>query len=65
MKPNTAGNAPAFLTVGETATRWKSSERHVRRMIAEGSLPVHRIGRLVRIALADIVLFEAKSCPAA
>lgn len=65
MKPNSPGTTPTFLTVREVATRWKSSERHIWRMIADGRLRVHRIGRLVRIALADIVLFEATSCPAA
>jgi excisionase family DNA binding protein len=65
VKSNSPGTAPAFLTVRELATRWKSSERHIWRMIADDSLPVHRIGRLVRIALADIVLFEAASRQAA
>jgi excisionase family DNA binding protein len=65
VKPNSPGTTPTFLTVREVAARWKSSERHIWRMIADGRLRVHRIGRLVRIALADIVLFEATSRPAA
>jgi excisionase family DNA binding protein len=64
MKPTTPGTAPAFLTVKELADRWKLSTRSVWRLIADGRLRVHRIGRLVRIALADIVLFEATSRPA-
>jgi excisionase family DNA binding protein len=65
MKPNTAGPAPSFLTVKELVARWKMSTRSIGRMIAAGRLPVHRIGRLVRIALVDVVLFEATSRPAA
>jgi excisionase family DNA binding protein len=65
MKFNTAGPAPAFLTVQELAARWKTSPRTVRRLIADGRLQVHRIGRLVRIAFAVIVLFEAENGPAA
>jgi excisionase family DNA binding protein len=65
MKSNTAAPAPAFLTVRELAARWKTSPRTVRRLIADGQLRVHRIGRLVRIALTVIVLFEAENGPAA
>jgi excisionase family DNA binding protein len=65
VKTNAPGIPPAFLTVRELAMRWKSSERHIWRMIADGRLRVHRIGRLVRIALADVVLFEVTSRPAA
>jgi excisionase family DNA binding protein len=56
-----SGLAGVFLTIQEVAGRWKTSPRNVHRKIADGSLPVHRIGRLVRIALSDIVLFEAQS----
>ena len=64
MKPNTAGTAPAFLTVQETRRALEDRRtRNVWRMIADGRLRVHRIGRLVRIALADIVLFEAAELP--
>jgi excisionase family DNA binding protein len=65
MKPTTPGTAPAFLTVQELAARWKMSTRSIGRMTADGRLRVHRIGRLVRIAVADVVLFEAASRPAA
>lgn len=56
-----SGLAAIFLTIQEVAARWKTSPRNVHRKIADGSLPVHRIGRLVRIALTDILLFEAQS----
>jgi excisionase family DNA binding protein len=65
VKSITPGTAPAFLTVRELAVRWRSSERHIWRIIADGRLRVHHIGRLLRISLADIVLFEATSRPAA
>ncbi len=65
MKPSTSAVAPAFLTVQELAARWKTSSRTIWRMIADGRLRVHRIGRLVRIALSVVVLFEAESGPAA
>lgn len=63
MKPNNFGTAPTFLTVQELAARWKTSPRNIRRLTADGRLRVHRIGRLVRIALTVIVLFEAENGP--
>jgi excisionase family DNA binding protein len=63
MKTNTTGPAP-FLTVKELADRWKTSPRTIWRMIADGRLRVHRIGRLVRIAITVIVVFEAENGPA-
>jgi excisionase family DNA binding protein len=65
MKSNTTSPAPAFLTVREVAARWKTSTRTIRRLIADGRLRVHRIGRVVRIAYAVIVIFEAENGPAA
>jgi excisionase family DNA binding protein len=46
-------------TIGETADILNASSRTVRRHLDSGALPVHRIGRLVRIADADIALFLA------
>ena len=37
------------LTVRQVAERWQVSERSIRRMIADGRLPVVRLGRAVRI----------------
>jgi excisionase family DNA binding protein len=37
------------------------SERHVRRLIASKELPTHKFGKAVRIALSDVLVFEARS----
>jgi excisionase family DNA binding protein len=49
-----AGNPPVdkgLLTVRQVAENWQVSERTIRRMIADGRLPVIRLGRAVRIPL--------------
>jgi excisionase family DNA binding protein len=38
-----------LLTVDQLAELWQISQRTVRRMIADGRLPVIRLGRAVRI----------------
>ena len=38
-----------LLTVRQVAENWQVSERTIRRMIADGRLPVIRLGRAVRI----------------
>jgi excisionase family DNA binding protein len=46
------GNPPVgqgLLTVHQVAKDWQVSERSIRRMIADGRLPVVRLGRAVRI----------------
>jgi len=45
-------NPPAdeeLLTVQQVAENWQISSRMARRMIADGRLPVRRLGRAVRI----------------
>jgi excisionase family DNA binding protein len=47
-----SGNLPpdgVLLTVHQVAENWQVSERTVRRMIADGRLPIIRLGRAVRI----------------
>jgi excisionase family DNA binding protein len=44
----------AMLKVAAVAERLDASERHVRRLIAAGDLPVHRIGRSVRVSEEDL-----------
>jgi excisionase family DNA binding protein len=44
----------SLLRVEAVATRLAVSTRHVRRLIAAGDLPVHRIGRSVRVAEEDL-----------
>jgi excisionase family DNA binding protein len=48
-------------TIAEAAELLNVSPRTVRRLIESGALPVHRIGRLVRIADADLAAFLAAS----
>ena len=39
-----------LLTVRNVAENWQVSQRTVRRMIADGRLPIIRLGRAIRIA---------------
>jgi excisionase family DNA binding protein len=48
-------------TIDEAAELLNVSPRTVRRLIESGALPVHRLGRLVRIADADLGAFLAAS----
>ena len=48
-----------LLTIDEVAEVFNSSSRTVRRLIESGALPVHRLGRLVRISEADLAVFLA------
>jgi excisionase family DNA binding protein len=43
--------AEGLLTVRQVAENWQLSERTIRRMIADGRLPIKRLGRAVRIAI--------------
>jgi excisionase family DNA binding protein len=47
------GNPPVdeeLLTVQQVAENWQVSQRTIRRMIADGRLPIIRLGRAVRIS---------------
>ncbi len=46
-----------FLRVAEAADELGISPKHVRRAIDRGDLPIHRFGRAVRIARADLEQF--------
>jgi excisionase family DNA binding protein len=43
-----------YLTVSETAVYLNTSERFVRRLIAERRIAFHHVGRHVRFSLADL-----------
>ena len=43
-----------YLTVVETAVYLNTSERFVRRLIAERRIAFHHVGRHVRFALSDL-----------
>jgi excisionase family DNA binding protein len=48
-----------FLTVKQLASRWQMSERHVRRILANGDLAMTQLGRAIRIPLQAVVVYEA------
>jgi len=43
-----------YLTVVETAEYLNTSERFVRRLVAERRIAFHRVGRHLRFAVADL-----------
>jgi len=43
-----------MLSIAEVARLLKLSAKSVRRLVARGSLPCYRIGRLVRFAPGDV-----------
>ena len=46
--------------VAAVAARLNISTKSVRRMIASGAIPHHRIGKLIRISAADLSEYLAK-----
>jgi excisionase family DNA binding protein len=54
--PSTARPLGKLHTIAQTAEILQVSERTVQRLIASKKLRAHNIGRLVRIADADIVM---------
>lgn len=60
-------NAPALLTIKDVAEQLKLSTKTVRRMIDAGTLPSHRLGRLIRIAPQDLatLVHLARAMPGA
>lgn len=62
MKPQTAGAPPEgkFFTTKKLAERWQMSSRQVQRFIESGDLRAHYMGRSVRIAPEDVLLFELR-----
>jgi excisionase family DNA binding protein len=53
--------ATRLRTIKETADTLNISERSVRRLTESCALPVHRLGRSVRISDADIAVLLAAS----
>jgi excisionase family DNA binding protein len=49
---------PSFLTPRELAARWRLGRSTVYELIARGELPYYRLGKTLRIALADIEAYE-------
>jgi excisionase family DNA binding protein len=50
-----------YLTVSETAAYLNTSERFVRRLIAERRITFHHVGRHVRFAITDLEEWLAAS----
>ena len=44
-----------FLSISEVAKRLGVSEKTVRRKIASGELPAHRVGKLIRVGERDLL----------
>jgi excisionase family DNA binding protein len=55
------GAVEKYLSVPETAEYLNTSERFVRRLIAERRIAFHHIGRHVRLALSDLDLWLVSS----
>jgi len=55
----TPAHPPALLSVEATALELSVCAKTVRRLIARGSLPCCRVGRLVRIRAVDLAQFVA------
>ncbi len=53
--------APSLLTVRATADRLQVAEKTVRRLIAAGELPTHRIGGCVRVSEDDLLVFLGRA----
>jgi excisionase family DNA binding protein len=47
--------AERLLSVAEAAALLQLSQRHVRRLIADGELPARRYGRTVRLVRSEIL----------
>jgi excisionase family DNA binding protein len=56
----TAAERP--YTTATLAERWGCSDQHVRDMIARGELACFRLGKLIRIAAAEVARIEGCGC---
>ena len=54
MRSTDDTSADGFVTVRALADDWQTSSRTVLRLIADGALPAHRIGRQLRIRRSDV-----------
>jgi excisionase family DNA binding protein len=52
---------PRLLSIAKVSTQLDVSKKTVRRWIERGDLPVHRLGRQLRISETDLAAFVAKS----
>ena len=61
MADSTRDTPRRLLTVKEAAAILNISERQLRRLIAEGTLAVHHLGRAIRIAPAELRRYLAQT----
>ena len=59
IPPTASNRLPRLHTVQSTAAYASVSTKTVRRWLAAGVLPFHRLGRQIRIAEADLLAFLA------
>jgi excisionase family DNA binding protein len=52
-----------FLGVAEVALKLDVSEKTVRRKIASGDLPAHRVGKLIRVSERAVAVYLARAGP--
>ena len=62
-RPNETGPAgrpplpPKLLSIGDVADILQVSDKTIRRWIERGELPIHRLGRQIRISADDLATF--------
>jgi excisionase family DNA binding protein len=56
-----AATLPRLLSIETVAKMLDVCAKTVRRWISQGELPVHRLGRQLRISEADLAVFIARS----
>jgi len=61
MKASRSMPGPRLLSVATVALHLGVSEKTVRRLVDDGQLPTHRVGRLIRISETDLAAFIAHS----
>lgn len=49
-----------FLSTRELSKRWSFHPESVRRMLREGRLPVTKIGKRLRVEVADVLAYESQ-----
>jgi excisionase family DNA binding protein len=61
LEPPKISAIPRLLSVTMVATHLGVSTKTVRRLVKDGQLPSHRVGRQIRISETDLALFIIRS----
>ena len=48
------------MRVADLARRWACSQSHVRAILTHGDIPHLRLGHMVRVAVAEVIAYEAR-----